>query len=46
MIKWQYKIISNVGTILTSNTDFAEKKSKLGNIVFCKRMNNYYKFNH
>lgn len=45
MMVWKYRIQTNVGVIITKNTEFAEKKSKLGNIVFCKRENNIYKFN-
>ncbi len=44
MYIWKYKIISNSGPIYTSNTMFAEKKSKLGNLVFCKRENDFLKF--
>ncbi len=44
MIIWTYKIKTNNGTILTQNSDFAEKRSKLGNIVFCKRESNKYRF--
>ena len=46
MIVWKYKILSDVGTIITRNTEYAEKKSKLGCLVFCKGENNVYKFNH
>jgi len=45
MIVWIYTIISNAGLILTSNSEYAEKKSKLGYRVYCKRENNIYKFN-
>lgn len=45
MIVWKYTILSNVGTIITSNAEYAEKKSKLGYPVFCKREKNIYKFN-
>lgn len=41
---WTYKIKSNSGIIITQNSDFAEKKSRLGNIVFCKRESNKYRF--
>ena len=46
MMMWKYKIISDAGIIVTRNTDYAEKRSKLGNIVFCKRENNIYRFSH
>lgn len=46
MIKWKYKIIGNAGIITTRNTEFAEKKSKLGYVVFCKRESNIYKYNY
>ena len=46
MIVWKYTIQSDVGPIITKNTEYAEKKSKLGCIIFCKRENNHYKFNH
>ncbi len=45
MMVWKYTIQTNAGTIITQNPDFAEMKSKLGNIVFCKRETNIYKFN-
>ncbi|MEF8878965.1 MAG: hypothetical protein V5A64_01065 [Candidatus Thermoplasmatota archaeon] len=40
---WKYTIIGNNGTIFTSNHDYAEKKSRLGSIVFCKRETNIYR---
>jgi len=46
MITWLYIIKNGAGTILTQNYDYAEKKSKLGYFVFCKRENNIYKFSH
>ncbi len=46
MIVWKYKIIGKAGVIMTQNTDLAEKKSKLGYWVFCKRVSNIYKYNH
>jgi len=46
MMVWKYKILSEAGMIITQNLEYAEQKSKLGNIVFCKRENNVYKFNH
>jgi len=45
MIVWKYTILSDAGPIITKNYKYAENKSKLGNIVFCKRENNIYKFN-
>ena len=44
MIVRKYTIISNAGCIMTSNTEYAEKKSRLGYKVYCKRENNKYKF--
>ena len=46
MIVWRYTIQSDAGKIITRNPEYAEKKSKLGYLVFCKRENNVYKFNH
>ena len=46
MMVWKYIIKSDAGIIVTRNTDYAEKRSKLGNIVFCKRENNIYRFSH
>jgi hypothetical protein len=46
MIVWKYTILSNAGSILTSNTEYAEKKSKSGYRVYCKRENNKFKFIH
>jgi hypothetical protein len=37
MIVWKYTIFGKTGAILTSNTDYAEKKSMLGYRVYCKR---------
>ena len=45
MIVWTYTIYGNNSIIFTKNTNYAEKKSKLGNIVFCKREKNSYRFN-
>ena len=45
MMVWKYKIQTDAGVIITQNTDYAEKRRKLGNIIFCKRENNIYKFN-
>jgi hypothetical protein len=46
MIVWKYTILSNAGTILTSNSEYAEKKSKLGYRVYCKGENNIFKYYH
>ena len=45
MMVWKYRIQTDAGMIITKNSEYAEKKSRLGNIVFCKRENNIYKFN-
>jgi len=45
MFVWKYRIISDAGVITTQNQEFAEKKSRMGNIVFCKRESNIYNFN-
>ena len=45
MMVWTYKIKTDVGVIITKNVEYAEKKSRLGNIVFCKREKNMYKYN-
>lgn len=44
MSVWTYKIRSNAGIIITKDPEYAERKSKLGNIVFCKRETNFYKY--
>jgi len=46
MFVWKYTILSDAGTITTRNTEYAEKKSRLGYPVFCERENNVYKFYH
>jgi len=46
MIVWKYTILSDAGPIITKDTKYAEKKSKLGYLVFCKRENNIYKLKH
>lgn len=46
MTIWKYIIKSEAGNIITSNYRFAEQKSKLGYLVFCKRENNVYKYPH
>ncbi len=43
---WRYTIISDAGPIITRNYEYAERKSRLGYLVFCKREKNIYKFNH
>lgn len=45
MIVWRYTILTNVGIITTKNPEYAERRSKLGNIVYCKREKNFFKFN-
>ena len=45
MIVWRYKIVTDIGIIITKNPEYAEKRSKLGNIVYCKREKNFYNFN-
>lgn len=44
MTIWKYIIKSNAGTIITRNHQYAEQKSKLGYLVFCKRENNIYRY--
>ncbi len=46
MLTWTYTILTDSGKIMTKNSEYAEKKSRLGNIVFCKRQSNYFKFNY
>ena len=46
MMVWKYKIILNSGIITTKNTELAEKKSKSGYLVYCKRESTIYKYNH
>ncbi len=46
MMAWRYKIQGSNNTIITSSSEYAEKKSKLGYIVFCKRESNVYRFSH
>jgi len=46
MMVWRYIIKSEVGNIITQDPEYAEKRSRLGNIVFCKRESNAYRFNH
>ena len=44
MIVWMFTIIGSGGRIVTQNSNYAEKRSKLGDIVFCKRFTNKYRF--
>ena len=46
MVIWKYKILTNAGVITTRNTEYAEKKSRLGYLVFCKGENNIYKYHN
>ena len=46
MIVWKYTILTDTGTIITKNPDIAERKSRSGYLVFCKRENNVYKYDH
>jgi len=46
MMAWRYKIQGANGTIITSSSEYAEQKSRLGYIVFCKRESNIYRFSH
>jgi len=44
MIMWKYTILSDAGTIITRDPEYAEMKSKLGCRVFCKRETNFFKY--
>jgi hypothetical protein len=44
MVIWKYIIQTDIGPIITSNYRYAEQRSKSGNIVFCKREKNIYKY--
>ena len=46
MTVWKYIIKGDAGTIITRNHQYAEKKSRLGYIVFCKREKNVYRYPH
>jgi len=46
MTIWRYTIEGKSGMIVTRNYKYAEEKSRLGYLVFCKRETNIYKFNH
>ena len=45
MIVWKYIIKSPVSTINTKNSHYAEEKSRLGYIVYCRREKNMVKVN-
>ncbi len=45
MIVWMFTIVGPGRRIVTQNSSYAEKRSKLGDIVFCKRETNMYKHN-
>jgi len=45
MMVWMYTIQTNNGKILTKDPLYAERQSRQGNIVFCKRETNVFKFN-
>ena len=45
MLVWNYIIQTTCGKIITQNPEYAEKKSRLGNIVYCRREKNMYKYN-
>jgi hypothetical protein len=44
MIVWTYTIQSTHGKTITQNPIYAEKRSKLGDLVFCKRETNFFKY--
>ena len=46
MMTWRYKIRGVNSTIITSNSEYAEQKSRLGYVVFWKRESNIYRFDH
>lgn len=41
---WKFTIQSTNGKIITQNPAYAEKRSKLGDIVYCKRETNLFKY--
>jgi len=43
MFVWTFTIQSRNGKTMTQNPLYAEKRSKLGDIVFCKRESNIYR---
>jgi len=45
MFVWMYTILNRNGRIVTQNPIYAEQRSKLGDIVFCKRITNKYRYN-
>ncbi len=46
MIVWKYTIQTSNGKIITKDPFYAEKQSRQGNIVFCKRETNLFKYHH
>lgn len=46
MNHWLYRIQGANGNIWTTNTQYAEQKSKGGYTVFCYRSNNKYAYHH
>jgi hypothetical protein len=44
MFVWIFTIQSSNGKIITKNPVYAEKRSKLGDIIFCKRETNFFKY--
>ena len=46
MMTWIYTIKAGASTIITGDPFYAERKSKTGYIVFCKRKNNVYSQNN
>jgi len=46
MIQWLYRIQATNGCIWTTNTQYAEQKSKGGYRVFCYRSSNKYSYHH
>lgn len=46
MIDWLYRIQAGSGNIWTTNTSYAEQKSKGGYKVFCYRTSNKYVYHH
>jgi hypothetical protein len=45
MENWKYTILTNYGKIITCNFEYAERKSKSGYPIFCKKESNIYKYN-
>lgn len=44
MIVWRYTIQTGNGMIITRDPVYAEKQSRRGYIVFCKRETNLFKY--